>query len=95
MVFLKEEVLVTELKQAEEKVNIFASRALPQDNSDYVLYKVVKVGEKQQAVKVGDEVLISGQVPKEIKIKNFGVIPDIKKIINADPIFALYAKSKV
>ena len=89
MVFLKEEVLVTELKQQEEKDNPFTSKSLPQDNSDYVLYKVVKVGKKQLEIKVGDKVLISGQLPSKIKIRNQGIIPDVLKIPNSDQIFAV------
>lgn len=91
MVFLKEEVLVTELKQAEEKVNIFAKTVLPQEKSNYALYEVVRIGKKQENVKVGDKVLISEQavVKNTIDIKNQGTIEGVYKINSSDPIFAV------
>lgn len=91
--FLKEEVLVTELKQAEGKDNPFANTVLPQEKSKYALYKVVKIGRKQENVKVGDKVLISQQavMNNTIDIKGYGTIEGVYKINNSDSIFSIYA----
>lgn len=91
LVFLKEEVLVTELKQAEEKDNIFIKTVLPQEKSKYAFYEVIKVGNKQIDIKKGDKVLISEQfvVKNTIDIKGYGTIEGVYKINNSDSIFAV------
>jgi len=92
--FLREEVLVTELKQAlkeGKENNIFTRNALPQDNSKYKLCEVVKVGKKQLNVKKGDKVLISGQLLQKqaIEIENQEALENIYRIPNSDQIFAI------
>lgn len=91
--FLKEEVLVTELKQAEGKADPFTNTDLAQDKSKYALYEVVKIGRKQENVKVGDKVLISQQavMNNTIDIKGYGTIEGVYKINNSDSIFSIYA----
>ena len=69
--------------------NPFNTKALKQDNSDYVLYRIVKVGDKQVNVYSGQEVLVSEQIPQKIVIINQGEMEGYFKLINSDPIFAV------
>ena len=91
MSFLKEEVILTKLNTMEgsSASNPFNTKALKQDNSDYVLYRIVKVGDKQVNVYSGQEVLVSEQIPQKIVIRNQGEMEGYFKLINSDPIFAV------
>ncbi len=89
LTFIKEEVIVSEVTSTEKPKDPFASSALPQDKSDLVLYEVVKVGNKQTEIKVGNRLLISAQIPQEIKIRGFEILENIKKLNNSDPIFSI------
>ena len=91
MSFLKEEVILTKLNTTEgsSASNPFNTKALKQDNSDYVLYRIVKVGDKQVNVYLGQEVLVSEQIPQKIVIRNQGEMEGYFKLINSDPIFAV------
>ena len=91
--FLREEVILTKPKEnAEVEKTVWGNSALPQNNSDYVLMEVVKVGEKQQTIKTGDKVLISEQLLQDITIRDQGKLEDVFKINSADSIFA-YVKT--
>ena len=91
---LKEEVLVSELKQDSKKSDPFTDSNMPASKNDYTLYEVVKVGKKQLEVKVGDKVIIAGQRPQEIVIKGQGVLDNIFSLRNSEEIFAVYVDFK-
>ena len=92
--YLKEEVLVSELKQDSKNSDPFTDSNMPVSKNDYTLYEVVKVGKKQLDVKVGDKVIIAGQRPQEIVIKGQGVLDNILSLRNSEEIFAVYVDFK-
>lgn len=93
--FFRKEVLVTKPKQDKGlgEANPFADAPKTEDKTSYILVEVIKIGEKQEEVKVGEKYFVSEQFLSAIPIKNQGVLEDVYRLNNADPLLAKYVKS--
>jgi hypothetical protein len=93
--FFRKEVLVTKPKQDNgllEGANPFADAPKTEDKTSYILVEVIKIGEKQDEVKVGEKYFVSEQFLSTIPIKNQGILEDVYKLINANPLLAKYVE---
>ena len=87
---MQEEVIVTKqkLKTATDK-DAFYSKDTVSDKESLIVVDVIKVGEKQNKIKVGDELLIHESGAKSIDIRNQGNLPNTFIIFNTNPIVAV------
>lgn len=93
--FFRKEVIVTKPRQDKGLLggnNPFADAPKTEDKTSYILVEVIKIGEKQEEVKVGEKYFVSEQFLSTIPIKNQGLIEGVYKLINADPFLARYAE---
>lgn len=93
--FLREEVIVTKLNIKEElglNDDPFSQSALPQDRSNLIMVKVIKVGDKQHDIFTGDILFVSEQSLEKIVIQGVGVLENTFKIISGLGVYSKYKK---
>ena len=74
LTFLNEEIVVKKLK-ASESEDPFTKSVLVHEKDNYILCEVIKVGNKQQEITIGDKVLINQNgLSKELNIDGYGVL---------------------
>lgn len=88
MRFLAEEVIVTRLKPTQEETAFNSSR-VTKDNDTLIYCEVIKVGEEQNKIKLGDKILIREDFLSKIKIDGTGTLENTYSLVNQKPIFSV------
>lgn len=89
MNFLKEEIIIKKYKEG-SSYNAFQDSNLVHEKDSYAKFEVIKVGQNQTEVQVGNKVLVNQNgLGKELTIQGFGILPDTYAIMNSSRILCV------